>query len=378
MLGWMTSRRTRRVAVDLALVALVWFATISQWGSQGMDQFTDVAREPDGVGFLLVLVAVLPVLARRWNPLGVLLLTATASVGLVALKYGVVIYFGPAVALYTLAATRTEGDVRVPVAIAFAVAAWAGSSALQLTQLDADGSALTVGALIWIGAWLFGDRVREGRRRRVERTERTVAEERAHIARELHDSAGHAINVILVQAGAARVLHDRDPSRSRAALATVETVARETLGEIDRLVGALRDGDGDGTAPLPGIAGIDTLVGRLRDGGLAVSAETRGTRRTVGAAVDRAAYRITQEALTNAARHGGGSAHVTLDYRAEELAVTVSNPVDPAAPPNRGGGRGLVGMRERATLLGGGLEVSRGGGDFRVTATLPYDAPEAG
>jgi signal transduction histidine kinase len=375
---WLKSQRTRRVAVDLALTSFVWFATISQWGSQGYDQFRDVAREPDGVGFLLVLVAVLPVLARRWNPLGVLLLTATASVGLVALKYGVVIYFGPAVALYTLAATRAEVDVRVPIGIAFALAAWAGSSTLQVVQLDADGSALTVGALIWIGAWLLGDRVREGRRRRVERTERTVAEERAHIARELHDSAGHAINVILVQAGAARVLHERDPARSRDALATVETVARETLGEIDRLVGALRDGDGEGTAPLPGIAGIDTLVERHSNGGLIVTAQTRGTRRAVGAAVDRAAYRIAQEALTNAARHGGASAHVALDYRASELCLTVSNPVDPAAPANRGGGRGLVGMRERATLLGGDLEVSRSGGDFRVTATLPYDAPKAG
>ncbi len=376
---WLTSQRTRRVAVDLALAAFVWIATISQWGSQGYDQFRDVAREPDGVGFLLVLVAVLPVLARRRNPLGVLLLTGTASVGFIALGYGVLVYFGPAVALYTLAATRTEGDVRVPIGIAFAVAAWAASSALQLVQLDADGSALTVGALIWIAAWLLGDRVREGRRRRVERTQRTVAEERAHIARELHDSAGHAINVILVQAGAARVLHERDPSRSRDALTTVETVARETLGEIDRLVGALRDGDGDGdgTAPLPGIPEIDTLVKRHRDGGLAVRAEKTGTARAVGPAVDRAAYRIAQEALTNAARHGGGPAHVTLDYGADELGLTVSNPVDPAAPANRGGGRGLVGMRERATLLGGRLEVSRGGGDFRVTATLPYHASEA-
>ena len=374
---WLTSQRTRRLAADLALTSFVWFATISQWGSQGYDQFTDVAREPDGVGFLLVLVAVLPVLARRWNPLGVLLLTGTASVGFIALGYGVLVYFGPAVALYTLAATRTEGDARVPIGIAFAVAVWAGSSTLQVVQLDADGSALTVGALLWIGAWLLGDRVREGRRRRAERTERTVAEERAHIARELHDSAGHAINVILVPAGAARVLRERDPSRSREALATVETVARETLGEIDRLVGALRD-DGDDTAPLPGIAGIDTLVERHRDGGLAVGVETTGTARAVGPAVDRAAYRIAQEALTNAARHGGGRAHLTLDYGAEELRLTVSNPVDPAAPANRGGGRGLVGMRERATLLGGGLEVTRSGGEFRVTATLPYDAPTAG
>lgn len=376
---WLTSQRTRRVAIDLALTFLVWITTISQWGSQGMDQFRDVAREPDGVGFLLVLVAVLPVLARRWNPLGVLLLTGTASLGLIALNYGVVVYLGPAVALYTLATTREQGDPRVAAGIAFAVLAWAASSALQLIQLEADGSALTVGALIWIGSWLLGDRVREGRRRRMERTERTVAEERAHIARELHDSAGHAINVILVQAGAARVLHERDPERSRDALVTVETVARETLGEIDRLVGALREDDdnGNGTAPQPGIAAIETLVRRHRDGGLAVETKTTGTRRPVGAAVDRAAYRIAQEALTNAARHGPGDTAVTLDYGARALTLTVANPVDPLRAPSRGGGRGLVGMRERATLLGGSLEVARAGEEFRVTAVLPYDAPES-
>jgi len=377
MAEWLTSQRTRRVAVDVALTALVWWVTVVQFGSQGLGQFVDVAREPDGVGFLLVLVASVPVLARRRSPLGVLLLTGTASVGFAALQYGVLVYLGPAVALYGLATSRTEDDARVAVGIGVAIAAWAASSALQLLRLDADGSALTVGTLIWIGAWILGDRVREGGRRRTERTQRTVAEERAHIARELHDSAGHAINVILVQAGAARVLQERDPSRSRDALATVETVARETLGEIDRLVGALRDDDSHGTAPLPGISAIDTLVRRHRETGLAVSAETHGIHRPIGGTVDRAAYRIAQEALTNAARHGGGSASVTLDYGAEQLGLTVSNPVDATAPPSRGGGRGLVGMRERATLLGGAIEIARDGGDFRVTAVLPYDAPEA-
>lgn len=375
---WLTAPRTRRVGADLALTFLVWMATVSQWGSQGMDQFRDVAREPDGVGFLLVLVAVLPVLARRRNPLGVLLLTAMASVGLVALQYGVVVYLSPAVALYTLAASRRQGDPRVAVGIGFAVAAWAASSVLQVARLDADGSALTVGALIWIGAWIVGDRVREGGRRRAERRERTVAEERAHIARELHDSAGHAINVILVQAGAARVLQQRDPEGSRAALDTVETVARETLGEIDRLVGALREGEPEGTAPLPGLDALDTLVERHREAGLAVTTESRGSRGALGGAADRAAYRIVQESLTNAARHGRGSAAVVVDFRPDRLDLTVTNPVDPApGSSSNGGGRGIVGMRERAALLGGALEAGRRDGSFVLRASLPYAAEPA-
>jgi signal transduction histidine kinase len=172
---------------------------------------------------------------------------------------------------------------------------------------------------------------------------------------------------------------ERDPAASREALQTVETVARETLGEIDRIVGALRsDGDGDAAAePLPGLAAIDKLAGRYRDAGMEVTVDIRGTRRALPGSVDRAAYRIIQEALTNAARHGDGAATVEVEYGAEQLRLTATNPVDPGRPSDRdGGGRGLVGMRERATLLGGGLDVAREGGTFRVAARLPYDAPE--
>jgi signal transduction histidine kinase len=374
------SRRIHRVAIDLALAAFVWWVTIAQWGSQGFGQFAATAREPDGLGFLLVLTASLPVLAWRRNPLGVLLLTGVTSVGFVTLEYGVLVYLGPAVALYGLAVSRAERDVRVPIGIAFAVAAFAASSVLQFVLLDADGGALTVGALIWIAAWLVGDRVRERSHRLAERRGRTVAEERTHIARELHDSAGHAINVILVQAGAARVLAERDPERSRESLETVEAVARETLGEIDRLVGALREGEGDGTgtAPLPGLDALGALVQRHRDAGLAVTTDIRGSRGALGGAADRAAYRIVQESLTNAARHGHGSAAVTIDYRADRLDLMVTNPVDQGASPANGGGRGIVGMRERAELLGGALQAGRrGDASFVVRASLPY-AGEAG
>ncbi len=376
MSKYLTSPRARQSAATGALVVFTLWLTIAQWGSQGFGQFEDSARDPDGFGFLLVLLTAASVTLRRSNPLGTIVLGGLTSIALVALDYGEVVYIAPAVGLFTLASDRTADDPRVVPAIALTAAIWLATSVLQVVNLGADGSALTAGILIYIGAWLLGDRVREGRRRRAETRERTVAQERAHIARELHDSAGHAINVILVQAGAARLQAERDPAASRRALETVESVARETLGEIDRIVGALRADDAE-AAPLPGLAGVQTLAERHRAAGTDVSVEIRGTERALVGSVDRAAYRIAQEALTNAARHGRDGAALEIDYGADALALTVTNRIDPARPPARdGGGRGLVGMRERATLLGGGLDVARAADSFRVTARLPYDAPE--
>jgi signal transduction histidine kinase len=199
-----------------------------------------------------------------------------------------------------------------------------------------------------------------------------VAEERARIARDLHDSAGHAINVILVQAGAARLLQERDPAAARAALETIEEVARETIGEIDQLVRALRE-DGAREIELPtGLAALDTLIERHRAAGLTVETRTSGRSRPLAPALDQAAYRILQESLTNAARHGNGPATLEIDYRERELALTVSNAVAAGPNGNVDGGHGILGMRERAALLGGSLETSRSNGRFDVHATLPY------
>ena len=251
---------------------------------------------------------------------------------------------------------------------------------------DGQLTELLFGAVIFAAAWFAGERARlrreriealEERARRAEQeAERerrlAAAEERTRIARDLHDSAGHAINVILVQAGAARLLQERDPDGARRALQTIEDVARDTLGEIEGLVRALRDeGAGPGVEPPPGLAALDTLAERHRDSGLAVSVRVDGTRRQLAPVMDQAAYRILQEALTNAARHGRGSAAVEIDYGPKALEVAVTNPIGPAlAVP--GGGNGLVGMRERAQLLGGSLETGARDGRFRVRALLPY------
>jgi signal transduction histidine kinase len=183
--------------------------------------------------------------------------------------------------------------------------------------------------------------------------------------------------VILVQAGAARLLQRRDPGAAEEALSTIEDVARETIGEIDVLVRGLRDASTpDGATaiePPTGLAALGTLAARYRAAGLAIEIQVGGRRRPLPRGLDQAAYRIIQESLTNAARHGTGGADVGIEYGDDELELTVENPVGVApAVPTGPGGQGILGMRERASLLGGTLEARREGERFRVHARLPY------
>jgi signal transduction histidine kinase len=318
-------------------------------------------------------------------------LTAAASAVLNGLGYPPGPPLGPTVALYLLALSpeRTRAP-RWLTALVVAGLYVIHAGAVGVAEDEFPTVPLLYGALVWGGAWVVGDRVRQRRARIAELEERALraereaererrlaaAEERTRIARDLHDSAGHAINVILVQAGAARLLAKQDPERSRAALETIEEVARETLGEIDQLVRALREDDLSGETsatvePPLCLAAIDTLAGRHRTAGLAVSVREHGSRRPLSPGLDQAAYRILQEALTNAARHGNGSAEVEITFGSSSLELAVSNPTDPDSAAGAAG-HGIVGMRERASLLGGTLEVGARNGLFRVRALLPY------
>jgi signal transduction histidine kinase len=201
-----------------------------------------------------------------------------------------------------------------------------------------------------------------------------VAEERARIARDLHDAAGHAVNVIAVQAGAARIR--QDPQRSLAALELIEETARQTAAEIDGIVGTLRDrSTSNGTDAPIGLVSLDTLIARHAAAGLDVTVARQGIARPLESATDQAAYRILQEALTNAARHGTGTAQVELVYGTTAVDVMVSNPAAGESSPRSNGGHGVIGMRERATLLGGSFDAGRVNGAFRVHARLPYGGP---
>jgi signal transduction histidine kinase len=380
--------RDRVVDVAVALVVFLLMLALLAGGGVAGDED---ARDLDLLGVLLAVGASLPLVARRRAPLAAFVLSAMASTILNGLHYAPGPPVGPMVALFFLglspAATRT--GLRTTAAtvgafyVAHVVAAGIGRDELPLV-------AASLGAVVWGGAWVVGDRVRLRRERvaeleeRVNRAEReaererqlAAAEERTRIARDLHDSAGHAINVILVQAGAARLLGDKDPARAREAIETIETVARETLSEIDQLVCALREngaaGKQDGSVEPPtGLAAIESIVQRHRAAGLEVALSVEGVRRSLPRAADQAAFRIVQESLTNALLHGGGKADVELRFADDELEISVTNPVSGGESAG-GGGHGIVGMRERAHLVGGSLETGRADGVFRVIARLPY------
>jgi signal transduction histidine kinase len=286
--------------------------------------------------------------------------------------------FGPTIALFLVALDertrdhiwRTAGIVAAVFVVHIAATASSGSGFPT--------SPVLFGVVVWGGAWVIGDQVRQRRRRRLDVEERlarerrlAAAEERTRIARDLHDSAAHAINVILVRAGAARLLQQRDPDAVREALTTIEEVARETIGEIDVLVRGLREDEPELVEPPLGLAALHSLADRYRVAGLAIDVHVDGPARPVPRGLDQAAYRILQESLTNAARHGSGAAEVGVHYREGELELTVANPVAGVNGP-AAGGHGILGMRERASLLGGTLDARRDNGEFRVHARLPY------
>jgi signal transduction histidine kinase len=341
-------------------------------------------RALDPLGVLLAVLACFPLIVRRRAPLEVFVLTTAASATISLLGYHLGPPFGPTIALSFVAGDpRTRSRLTLTAAVVASMLAVLLGAAV-LGQRVFPTTSILASAALWGGAWIMGDQVRQRRQRiadfrehaqRAERdTEReqrlAVAEERTRIARDLHDSAAHAINVILVQAGAARLLQEQDPDAVRRALSTIEDVARETIGDIDQMVRGLREPGGVVEPPI-GLAAVDTLAERHREAGLATDVRREGTPRQLAPGVDQAAYRILQESLTNAARYGDGSADVQIEYGDRQLGLTVSNRIS-LPSVNGGGGHGILGMRERATLLGGSLDAGPSGGRFVVSALLPY------
>lgn len=390
--------------VDLGIAAAALAGTlllISRGGIQGLTG-DGVARvgdhraalgelaDLDWLAVLLALCASAPLVAWRRSPLGVLAVATAACVTLVGLGYPLGIPLGPSAALYLFAASRDERNPwtrRTTAAVLVLFGAYLGAAAAG--QGSFPGSELLHGGLAFAVAWFAGERTRLRREHIAELKERAVraereaegdrrlavAEERVRIARDLHDAAGHAINVITVRAGAARMR--QDPERSRRALEVIEETARRTAAEIDGIVGTLRDPTSSNRAagaPL-GLASLDTLIADRAVAGLDVSVAREGKPRQVESAVDQAAYRILQEALTNAARHGTDAARVELAFGQAALELTISNRAPAEGASRSSGGHGLIGMRERATLLGGSFDAQRTNGSFRVRARLPYGGP---
>jgi signal transduction histidine kinase len=369
---------------DAAIAAVAFALTLVLLGVGDTD-LGDRDNDVDPLGVALSALASLPLLWRRTAPLAVFMFTGLAGsvLNLTSPPAGPPI--GPTVALFSLGAASPPRPRATPAVVLAMFAVHITATGLAKDAFP--GTEIMLGTLVWGGAWLVGERVRLRAERMTELEERAAraereaererrlaaAEERMRIARDLHDSAGHAIGVILVHAGDGRLRAERDPAGARAAFETIEEVARETIGEIDQLVRALRETDDPGVEPPPGVGALDGLLARHRAAGLDVTATVHGTRRPLPPGVDQGAYRIVQEALTNAARHGGGGAALDVAFGDGALELTVTNPLRNAVNGAAGGGQGhgIVGMRERAALLGGRMQAGAHDGAFEVRAWLP-------
>jgi signal transduction histidine kinase len=249
-----------------------------------------------------------------------------------------------------------------------------------------DPESLNVGAVIFFGLlfgvpWTVGRMVRRRRLRELQlerekaEAEAAIVEERSRIARELHDVVAHAISVIVLQARGGRKVLDEEPAEARQALDAIERTASQALGEMRRLLGLLRESDEElALAPQPTLARLDDLVTRVREAGLPVELTIEGEPGDLPPGVDLSAYRIVQEALTNALKHAGpATAHVTVRYGDGELDLEVAD--DGAGGTSNGGakGHGLTGIRERVAVFGGDVEAGlRPEGGYAVRARLPF------
>jgi signal transduction histidine kinase len=222
--------------------------------------------------------------------------------------------------------------------------------------------------VVWGSVWVMGYQLARSREQALATSEaqrrEAMADERVRIARELHDVVGHTVNLMLVQSGATRLVMDSDPAKAKELLSGVEDAARQALGELDQLLGLLRDEAETNTQP--GLRELPTLIGRLADAGLDVSLDVATD--PLPPQVDIVAYRIVQEALTNSLRHGSATAATVRITAGERLVIEVSD--NGHGPADYTPGRGLRGMAERAALFNGSVEHRLDDAGFSVRAEL--------
>lgn len=375
-----------RVAADVALAVALAVAAVADiaadrvaWGGNGPEQVA------------LALLATLPLAWRARYPVVVVTVVNVASGLLLVVAAPHQPAFEPFVAVivafYSLGAHTPARRATlalasmVAIGIPFAVVAGARGS---------ESGNLLPPIVFLLAAWTIG-RIIHGRRlRTVElealareleaqrdlQAEAAVTIERGRIARELHDVVAHNVSMMVVQAGAAaRVLEGEQP-HVRGALAAIASTGRETVDEMRTLLGVLRaNEDEPALSPQPGLADLGHLVGNVRDAGLPVELRIEGSPLPLPPSLDLSAFRIVQEALTNALKHAGPArAEVTIRYQAETVELEVRDD-GKGSSRDAGGGHGLIGMRERVALFGGQFEAGRDDGrGFSVRARLPLDA----
>jgi signal transduction histidine kinase len=312
-------------------------------------------RYPAAAGIAAALIA--DFVAIAWKPPN----TVSFGVAWLCSIYALTVWTTPR--LFAIGATV----VAVPTLVAVAV-----------TGEPSGGVSFTVVTLV---VMLLVRRVVGDRERRAQIAERerdlvareAVVEERARIARELHDVIAHHVSMIVLQAGAERRVLDGANASTRDVLETVERTGRSALTEMRRLLGMLRGDANEPLTPQPGLRDVPVLITQLREAGLAVELHVEGERRELPVGIELSAYRIVQEALTNALKHAGRArASVNIRYGLDSLELEIADDGTGASTPISSSGHGLVGMRERVALYGGHLDAGRRpSGGFAVRVLLP-------
>jgi signal transduction histidine kinase len=381
----LVSLRRRPAVVDGAFAAVL--AVVGQveiWTSELTD-------DPRAAGAAAALVATLALAWRRRAPLT----SAVVTLGTLVLfsafwsSSGLWAVLVLMVASYSVATHCDLRDASLGAALALAV------GALATLQEDNEYFGQFLGNVAFVAGfmvglpWAAGRALRSRRlesialeeravaleRESEERARAAVAEERLRIARELHDVVGHALGVIVVQAGAERATLEGDRESTRETLVTIEGAGREALCEMRRLVEMMRGDDEQvALAPQPSLIHLDTLVENVRAAGLPVELYVEGEPTHLPPGVDLSAYRIAQEALTNALKHAGPArARVTVSYASDEVGLEIADD-GPGAGTAEHYGHGLLGMRERVALHGGSLHSgAKPGGGYAVSVRLPRD-----
>jgi signal transduction histidine kinase len=370
----------------IVALAFVVFGQLAVWGNWGDYQGDQDA--PVWVEALFALTFTVPLAWRRRAPLAAISVIAgglMTHVLLVECAAPFLSGYVPVlVATYSVGAYATRRHALAGVAIAVC-----GVLVVTLRIVDLrDLGDIAIDVLAVVVAWVIGrgmhhraaraDALSDEVRTLEREAREAIAQERTRIARELHDVIAHSVSVMGVQAGAAEQMLAIDPERAREPLQAIQAGAREAISELRLLLGVLRGGDdGPALAPQPGLDQLDALVEQMRAAGLPTQLTVEGAPARLSAGVELSAYRIVQEALTNALKHAhAAAAEVTIRHRAQGLDLEVVN----SGSSNGGGrpastsGHGLIGMRERVALYGGTITTGhRDGGGYAVRAHLPSD-----
>jgi signal transduction histidine kinase len=345
---------------------------------------------PMSLDIVLALIIAPPLLLRRRFPFGAplavgagVVIASFADNSLV--PFDIIPFLAGCAAVFLLAQLRDPRQAVAGLAMAVGVEAIVvrNDPRGQIGQLVFTS---LVFAVVWVVGFTLGrkfaeadearERAARAEREREERARAAVADERARIARELHDVVGHSVSVMTVQASGVRRLLRPEQEREREALLIVERTGREALAEMRRMVGVLRrPEEAPALAPQPSLEHLDRLVEQARESGLPVELHVEGDARELPAGVDLTAYRLVQEGLTNALKHANASrAEVLVRYGEGQVEVAVSDDGN-GVGNGEGGGHGLVGMRERVSVYGGELDAGpQPGGGYRLRAILPVTA----